>query len=186
MDSATWPFPFFERGLGIDITFWEVDHPSTANFRNRVWNTNSTASSPHLLTNLRHLSVDLSQSKALQHVLSQQPNYSTLTPTIVILEGVTMYLSSQQMQLLMQDVQAVTGIDSVLCFDMLELKNHQPDLGWATPLIALYLNFKGETWKMAMDSIRLQQFLGESEQWELVKHIERLGPASYAAIRKKG
>jgi hypothetical protein len=104
-----------------------------------------------------------------------------------ILEGVTMYLAPEQLQALMQEVDEGTGNASVLCFDMLELKPNSPlpDLGWTTLLIDLYLKLCGEPWKLGIDSVRLEEFLTNSTTWMLASEgIQRVGPASYAAIQK--
>ena len=180
------------------VTFWELDHPSTGNFRNRIWDEtrskknkdpdyDPTASSPHLITNLHHATVDMARPNALLEILTQQINYNCAAPTIVILEGVTMYLTTQQMQDLIQNVENVTGMDSILCFDMLQVNPNTrlPDLGWTTPLIDLYLKLKGEPWNLGMDDIRLKEVLDNSQNWALASPIQRLGPASYAAIQRK-
>ncbi|CAB9513139.1 Leucine carboxyl methyltransferase [Seminavis robusta] len=186
------------------VPFWEIDHPATGNFKNKIWtnqdsNNTDTKGPLRILgtkpDNLHHATVDLTIHKSLAATLgdnNKKPNYNIASPTVVIVEGLSMYLTKEQIQNLLEDISHAVGPQSIVTFDMLATKYDDkdnqpyPDCGFfLSPLILLYLKLKSEPWLLGLDAKILKEDIlgGNNSKWTLHAGVESYGPANLAAIR---
>lgn len=181
-----------------DCKFWEIDHPATGNFKNKIWELEDMSKGPLRIIgerpkNLFHACVDLTQTDALAETLgAQSDNYDTSSPTIVSIEGLSMYLTKVQVHGLFDEIAKAVGPGSVATFDMLATKyvagqqQPEPDIGFATPLVKLYLKLKSEPWLVGLDTEILQDYVNDhGAAWSLASEIQSFGPAKVTTIQLK-
>lgn len=177
-------------------TFYEIDHPATGDFRNdKLWN-HDTSKGPFRVLgekpkNLHTLTADLTQKNALVQALKEDSCYSTSSPSIVIMEGLTMYLTREQVHDMFDEIQKAVGPKSQAAFDMPkttyddENNDHsqRPYVGRITSFVVLYLKIKDEPWHLGMDIKILNEFLSESNSpWSLCSEIHSMGPINVVAV----
>ena len=175
-----------------DVNFWEVDHPATGSFKERIWRHKKSKGPLRLIgnkpANLFSGCVDLTKKNSLVEMLrAQKDNYSVANPTIVVMEGLLMYLNKEQVHSVFDEISKAVGPGSVATFDMLATKydvNHQqhPDVGFITPLVDFFLKIKGEPWLLGLDPEILQEFVTESDRWTLRTAVQSYGPERVAAL----
>lgn len=111
------------------VQFWEVDHPATGQIKQQAIQqmllSSSTSPSPPPLsqprTNLHFVPIDLAKTKLTPEILSKDHDYNHQALTVVIIEGVLMYLTEQQVvDLLQHQVADMVGQKSVVAFDFVE------------------------------------------------------------------
>jgi hypothetical protein len=94
-----------------DITFWEVDHPSTGRVKER--GLHRLLQSPN---SVKCLHVDLTQHK-LSDILPTTLGYDCNEPTMVVVEGLTYYLQAHVLYNLFDEIAKVVGPKSRIVFD---------------------------------------------------------------------
>jgi methyltransferase (TIGR00027 family) len=141
-----------------DVGFWEVDHPGTA--RRKQVAVEAIGQSP----NFHMLAADLTET-SLQSVLQSCDAYDTSASTVVVMEGLLMYLSEQEVRKLFQDVANVVGSnkqqnDSIVCFDYFgwNEETNMADVGWLAPLCHRIVEKQGEPWKWGVAPEKLSTF----------------------------
>jgi methyltransferase (TIGR00027 family) len=183
-----------------NVPFWEIDHPATGNFKNKIWDKDPANNVPLRIlggkpANLHHACVDLVQKNSLAETLAtlakEGNNYSMTSPTIVVMEGLSMYLTTEQIKSLFDNVSNAVGPQSVVTFDMVPTRyvdnQQQPEIPkFITPLLLLYLTFRTEPWFLGLDTKILKEIIAEpGSKWSMVKEVESFGTADLAAIRLK-
>ena len=158
------------------VTFWEVDHPATYA---------ATSSSSKRKQNqsghcVQSIMADLTTTK-LKTALSlpsslekNDPYYDPTIPTVVIIEGLTMYLTGTQLLDLLSDVSTVIGKGSRICFDHFGWKNGTFENGWLTQCQMRFAKLLGEEWHWGIDPKDLQEFLKDS-QYKIIDQSTKVG-----------
>jgi methyltransferase (TIGR00027 family) len=140
------------------VVFWEIDHPATS-MRKQMAASTATASAA---SNVRYVMADLAKTTLREVLLNSETKYNPTAPTIVIVEGLTMYLTGEQVLDLFQDVATVVGPNSKICFDHFGWRNGGLDNGWITHLQKMFANGVGEPWFWGIDPSNLQEFLKDN------------------------
>jgi methyltransferase (TIGR00027 family) len=97
----------------LDVQFWEVDHPATSRLKKQ-------ALAKLERKNLHVVSIDLSKQELKAELLAELHDYDINAPTVIILEGLLMYLTEHQVVDLLQSLAALVGPRSTVAFDFLE------------------------------------------------------------------
>ncbi|CAB9503071.1 Leucine carboxyl methyltransferase [Seminavis robusta] len=191
------------REYSSSVNFWEVDHPATSRVKRRVWDNNNNNNStdcdakkndneqqqqPLLLgsqpSNMEHVMADLTKIR-LDTVLKEQPGYDPSLPTIVIVEGLSMYLTEGQIRgLLFDQVQASVSKGSVVMFDFFGWNERRQtvEVGWVVPAMHKY-GFTGgaEPWVWGLDPNKMDQFLDDTD-WKLMGDVQSCGFENVATL----
>jgi methyltransferase (TIGR00027 family) len=138
---------------GID--FFEIDHPSTA------WLKAKGIAAMERRANLHLLAEDLGERK-LVDVLLAHANWDATAPTVIVAEGLFMYLPPEAVGTLLAHCAAVTGAGSHLAFTYVGTRvDGRPDAGPWTWLVARILEANGEPWLWSVRPENLGAFLKE-------------------------
>jgi methyltransferase (TIGR00027 family) len=178
------------------VNFWEVDHPATSRVKSRVWTTSQEQhprkknDKPRLRllgdrpANMQHVQADLTKTH-LDKVLKAQPNYDSSLPTIVIVEGLSMYLTLAQIRrLLFVDIESSISPGGVVVFDFFgwNEQKKQVDVGWIVPALHKYgITGGAEPWVWGMDPKNINQFLAFTN-WKLINNVQSCGFENVAAL----
>jgi len=201
-----------------NVTFWEVDHPATSRVKERVWADHSTKSSTtvplihkkndtstssnttttvKLLgdkpSNMQHVKADLTKTH-LDIVLKEQSNYDPSLPTIVIVEGLSMYLTEPQIRGLFDDIEKCTSpsttatnsnSNNMVVFDFFGWNHRKQtvDVGCILPNLHRH-GFTGgaEPWIWGLDPKDLPEFFSKTN-WTLVDNVQSCGFENVAALK---
>jgi methyltransferase (TIGR00027 family) len=151
-----------------ELRFVEIDHPAThASKRDGV--AKIGAERP----NLELIAADLGQ-RSLAAVLAEVPGWDRYAPSIVVAEGVLMYLQASAIEQFLADVHDCTGPDSRLAFTWMRCDARgRPDTGSLGWLMRTSLEMMGEglRWCVA-DEAALQAFLA-AHGWSYVPDPRR-------------
>jgi O-methyltransferase involved in polyketide biosynthesis len=181
------------------VNFWEVDHPATSHVKSRVWTTKSQEEHYYPQrkkdklgmtlgnqpANMQHVQADLTKLH-LDEVLKAQPNYDSSLPTIVIVEGLSMYLTEAQIcQLLFVDIESSISPGGMVVFDFFGWNAHkkQVDVGsWIFPTLHKYgITGGAEPWKWGLDPKNIHHFLATTN-WKLMDSVQSCGFENVAAL----
>ncbi len=160
------------------VNFFEIDEPATATIKNKGIN---SLGKPD---NLQIISEDLSRHK-LVDVLKSNYIWSTSGKTIIIAEGLLMYLPSLSVQDLLEQCATITGAESRFAFSFIgKDKNNKPDAG---RLLLWSLKKGGEPWLWYANREEVVQLLNETGwkySFDLVGKNKKMGIELFgAAIR---
>ena len=137
------------------VNFFEIDHPATA----RVKAQGITVMGKR--DNLSLIAEDLSKRKLVQ-VLSQSHSWDRLAKTIIVAEGLVMYLPPEAVRDLFLQCTEITGAESQMGFSYLPAdKTGRLDVGRWTGLMLFLQKTTGEPWLWGIHPERLQLFLSE-------------------------
>lgn len=140
------------------VRFFEVDHPTTSRVKARGV---VEIGQPE---NMRMIAADLGQ-RQLSRVLAGEASWDPSARSIVVAEGLLMYLSDEQIRELFDEVRANTGPDSRLAFSHLLTLD---TLGW---LSRLSLKMIGEPWLSAQPRTQVPAYV-EALGWRVVEQDE--------------
>lgn len=139
-----------------EVNFIEIDHPATQRVK-------LEAAAAHDLPreNLKFLSVDLIQ-KTLEESLLSFEAYRPDAETFFLCEGVTMYLTTEEIEKLFQFVCSHSGANSRLAFTFMESYDRQIRFKNSGAGLNAWLRLRSEpfTWGIAKD--RLPDFLRQN------------------------
>ena len=139
-----------------EVGFIEIDHPATQRVKLQ-------AAAAHDLPkdNLKFLSVDLMQRTLEETLLSFEP-YRPETQTFFLCEGVTMYLTTEEIEQLFLFVSSHSGANSRLAFTFMESYDGQIRFKGSGAGVSAWLRLRSEpfTWGMAKE--RLPDFLRQN------------------------
>ncbi len=163
------------------VNFFEIDHPGTAVFKAKGIERMGQRDNLYLLAK------DLGADK-LVDVLQANQSWDTTASTVIIAEGLLMYLSPPAVQELFRQCAAITGSGSRIVFTYVGTREDgQPDAGSWTKLVLWSLKAGGEPWLWSILPDRLEEFLAEV-QWtnvpDLVESSTKHGVEYFAVAIK--
>lgn len=138
------------------VNFFEIDHPATADLKAK-----GTEQMGHR-DNLHLLAEDLAERK-LVDVLSVNKIWDQTAQTVIVAEGLLMYLPPPAPQELFGQCAAIVGAGSRIAFTYIGTgADGQPDAGRWTWLVLWILRASGEPWLWSIRPEELSGFFGES------------------------
>jgi methyltransferase (TIGR00027 family) len=142
------------------VNFFEVDHPATARLKARGVQAMGRRANLHLIAE------DLGE-RQLVDVLHADATWDSSAPTVIVAEGLLMYLPPEAVGTLFEQCAAVTGPGSRMAFTYIGTRaNGRPDAGPWTWLVLWILKVSGEPWLWATPAEELRSFLNE-HGWEI-------------------
>lgn len=151
----------------VDVSFFEIDHPATAYIKAKGIEGMGQRANLHLLAE------DLGE-RHLADVLHANATWDLSAPTVIVAEGLLMYLPPEAVNMLFQQCAAVTGAGSRIAFTYVGTHtNGRPQAGPCTGLVLWILKVSGEPWLWSKQPEELGPFLKAnnwmiaSEQMEL-------------------
>ncbi len=138
------------------VEFFEIDHPATAHLKAKGVEAMGTRDNLHLIP------VDLGERR-LADVLTANKSWNRAAQTVVLAEGLLMYLPDAAVQDLLGQCAAMTGAGSRIAFTYIGTNaDGRPDAGPWTRLILWTLKVNGEPWLWSIRPEQLSQFLEET------------------------
>ncbi|MEY8198171.1 MAG: class I SAM-dependent methyltransferase [Colwellia sp.] len=141
-----------------DVNFIEIDHPATQKVKVEALDKGDDKGS-----NMHFLSVDFS-SQDLQSRLGEFAGFEPHRPTLFICEGVLMYLSEQDVDLLFKSIKHLSGSGTQFLYSTLEPKQNKKNT--IPGLLYHHLKFIGEPINWDIDSEVMESYL-QKQQCEL-------------------
>ena len=139
-----------------EVNFFEIDHPATARLKVRGIEAMGQRD------NLYLLSEDLGKRK-LVDVFKTNKYWNQTARTIIVAEGLVMYLSPKAVQDLFCQCAVITGMSSRIAFTYIPTAaDGRPDAGPWTSLMLCLMKLIGEPWTWSIRPEELDQFLQES------------------------
>ncbi len=136
------------------VQFIEVDHPATQNIKRDVLANNGNSG-----TNLLLLPLDLTKG-TLEDLLLGLDQFDATVPTVMVVEGLTMYLTEQEVKAIFHFVRKHCGLESEVIFTFMEQgKNGNAHFPAATFLVDLWLKLKDEQFKWGCSQENIPAFL---------------------------
>ncbi|MFC1608505.1 class I SAM-dependent methyltransferase [Candidatus Latescibacterota bacterium] len=147
------------------VNFFEIDHPATALLKAKG------IEQMGLRNNLHLLAEDLGERK-LVDVLSANNTWDLTAKTVIIAEGLLMYLPSPVPRELFGQCYAITGAGSRIAFTYIGTgADGRPDVGRWTGLVLWLLKVSGEPWLWSIQPEELDGFFEESG-WTYAPELE--------------
>lgn len=138
------------------VNFVEIDHPATANLKAKGVEAMGTRA------NLALIAEDLGERK-LMDVLKSSEAWDATKQTVVIAEGLLMYLSAEAVRDLFQQCNTATGSGSRVAFSYVPTgEDGRPDAGPRTGLMLWLLKAQGEPWLWSIRPEELSGFFAVS------------------------
>jgi methyltransferase (TIGR00027 family) len=138
------------------INFFEIDHPATAGLKAKGIEEMGRRENLHLIP------ADLGNRK-LVDVLKDDASWDTTAQTVILAEGLLMYLPADAVRDLLSQCAAVTGAGSRIAFTyILTGTDGRPDVGPWTGLVLWILKTSGEPWLWSIRPEELGAFLNET------------------------
>ncbi|GGF54269.1 SAM-dependent methyltransferase [Terasakiella brassicae] len=140
-----------------DVSFIEIDHPDTQQFK-------AQALKEAEQSNLHYLSIDFTHQN-LEDRLAAFNAFQTDIPTLYICEGVTMYLSDDEITHMFNAIRTLSGSGTRFLFTALEPQDSADNN--TRKLLQIYLNIIGEPIKWDMEKGNIKPFL-EKQKCDLL------------------
>ena len=151
-DTLGWRLAPEFAGVG----FFEIDHPATARLKARGIDAMGRPK------NLRLVAEDLGKRK-LSDVLKTDKSWDLSAQTVIIAEGLVMYLSSEAVRDLFYQSAAFVGGGSRIAFSYIPAgSDGRPDAGRWTGLMLYLQKVAGEPWIWSIRPEELGEFLEET------------------------
>ena len=148
------------------VTFFEIDHPATARLKARGIDAMGR------LDNLLLIAEDLGAQK-LSDVLKENASWNPRPQTVIVAEGLVMYLTPEAVRDLFSQCAAITGGGSRMAFSFIPTgADGRPDAGRWTGMMLWLQQAAGEPWIWSIRPEELGRFLAETG-WKLAP--EQLG-----------
>ena len=142
-----------------DVNFFEIDHPATAFLKAKGIEKMGRRDNLHLLAE------DLGERK-LVDVLSANSLWDRTAQTVIVAEGLLMYLPPPAPRELFGQCAAVTGTGSRIAFTYIGTgSDGRPDVGRWTGLVLWILKVSGEPWLWSIRPEQLDGFF-EGSGWK--------------------
>ena len=123
-----------------DVNFFEIDHPATARFKARG------IGAMEKRDNLFLIAEDLSERK-LEDVLKANEQWDQSARTVIVAEGLVMYLPPKAVRDLFCQCAVVAGVGSRIAFSYIPSgADGRPDVGRWTGLMLWLQKVVGEPW----------------------------------------
>ncbi|MFC1678925.1 class I SAM-dependent methyltransferase [Elusimicrobiota bacterium] len=151
-DTMGWRLAPEFAGVG----FFEIDHPATARLKAKGIEAIEARDNLHLIAE------DLGEKK-LSDVLAACGSWDSSAQTVVVAEGLLMYLPHEAVRDLFVQCAAMTGAGSRIAFSYVGTGDDgRPDAGRWTGLVLWLLKAGGEPWLWSIRPERLARFLEEA------------------------
>ncbi len=138
------------------VNFFEIDHPATARLKARGIEEMGQQKNLHLIP------ADLGKRK-LVDVLKASRLWDQTVQTVIVAEGLLMYLLPETVRDLLGQCSAITGTGSRITFTYICTgADGRPDAGRWTKLLLWILKVSGEPWFWSIRPEELRPFLGEN------------------------
>jgi methyltransferase (TIGR00027 family) len=138
------------------VNFFEIDHPATARLKAKGIDAMGQKGNLHLIPE------DLGKRK-LVDVLQASEVWDCTAQTVIIAEGLLMYLAPEAVRDLLCQCAAITGTGSRIAFTYVETgKGGRPDVGPLTGFILWTLKLTGEPWLWSTCPEELGKLLEET------------------------
>ena len=135
------------------VNFFEIDHPATSGLKAKGIETMGQR------TNLRLIPEDLAKRR-LVDVLRANNSWSQTAQTVIVAEGLLMYLPPEAVRDLFGQCAAIAGIGSRIVFTYIGAgADGQPDAGQWAGLVLWILKVSGEPWLWSIRPEELGRFL---------------------------
>ena len=139
-----------------DVNFFEIDHPATARLKARG------IEAMGLRDNLCLIAEDLGERK-LVDVLKTNESWDQNARTVIVAEGLVMYLPPEAVRDLFCQCAVISGVGSRIAFTYIPTgADGQPDAGRWTGLMLWLQKVSGEPWLWSIRPEELGLFLEES------------------------
>jgi methyltransferase (TIGR00027 family) len=139
-----------------DVHFFEIEHPATAHLKAKGIETMGKRD------NLFMLSEDLGEQK-LVDVMKADDLWNLNSRTVIIAEGLVMYLTPDAVRDMFSQCAAITGAGSRIAFSYIPTGGDgRPNAGPWTGLMLWLQKLIGEPWTWSIRPEELDQFLKES------------------------
>ncbi len=164
-----------------DVTFFEIDHPATARLKAKGINKMRQYDNLHLIPE------DLGKRK-LVDVLKNHEAWDQEANTVIIAEGLLMYLPSSAINDLFRQCASISGAGSRIAFTYIGKRpDGRPDAGRCTGFLLWTLKVNGEPWLWSIQPEQIGRVLKENG-WiyapELVGEILKRGVEYFGVARK--
>ena len=147
------------------VKFFEIDHPATIRLKTKGIEAMGRRD------NLHSIAEDLSE-RELRDVLRADAAWDSSAPTVIVTEGLLMYLPPEAVETLFKQCAAVTGAGSRIVFTYVGMReNGRPDAGPWTWLVLWILKASGEPWLWSIPAKEIGPFL-EENHWTLAQDQE--------------
>jgi methyltransferase (TIGR00027 family) len=164
-----------------DVNFFEIDHPATARLKAK----GIEAMGPQ--DNLHLINEDLGKRK-LVDVLEADDSWDSKMQTVIVAEGLMMYLPPESVRDLFNQCTAIAGPGSRIAFTYIATgADGRPDAGPWTGLVLWILKVTGEPWLWSIQPEKLGCFLKETgwkNSRELVGESDRHGIEFFSVATK--
>jgi methyltransferase (TIGR00027 family) len=164
-----------------DVHFFEIDHPATARLKAKGIEAMGSQRNLHLI------SEDLGE-RGLVDVLEVDESWDRHARTVIVAEGLVMYLPEAAVQDLFVQCAAIVGAESRIAFSYIPTaEDGRPDAGRYTGLVLWILKAGGEPWLWSIRPEELGSFLqrfGWASSPELMVSMEKRGVELYAVAIK--
>jgi methyltransferase (TIGR00027 family) len=138
------------------VNFFEIDHPATARLKARGIEAMGQRDNLHLIPE------DLGKRK-LVDVLKTNESWNQTAQTVIIAEGLLMYLPPEAVRDLFSQCAAIAGTGSRIAFTYTSTgADGRPDAGRWTGLVLWILKVSGEPWLWSIRPEKLGRFLEET------------------------
>jgi methyltransferase (TIGR00027 family) len=146
------------------VNFFEIDHPATAHLKARGIESMGRRKNLHLVAE------DLSKRK-LSDVLKTDKSWDLSAQTVIIAEGLVMYLSPETVRDLFCQSAALVGGGSRIAFSYIPAgADGRPDAGRWTGLMLWLQEVAGEPWTWCIRPEQLGVFLDETG-WTIAQEL---------------
>jgi methyltransferase (TIGR00027 family) len=139
-----------------DVTFLEIDHPATARLKAKG------IAAMGQRNNLSLIAEDLDKRK-LEDVLKTNELWDQTAKTVIVAEGLVMYLSPEAVEDLFRQLADITGDGSRIAFSYIPSgEDGRPDAGRWTGLMLWLQKVAGEPWIWSIGPEELGPFLDKT------------------------
>ncbi len=159
------------------VRFFEIDHPATSSLKQKGVEALGASENLHLIAE------DLGE-RELSDVLGTNANWDVTAQSVILAEGLVMYLATEAVQSLFRQCAASVGPGSRIAFSYIPSGDDgRPYVGRWTGLMLWLQRVVGEPWLWSIQPEELSSFL-QQHGWrvapELIKRSDRHGVEFFA------
>jgi methyltransferase (TIGR00027 family) len=163
------------------VNFFEIDHPATARLKAKGIKAMGQRDNLYLIAE------DLGKRK-LVDVLKNNKSWDQEAQTVIIAEGLLMYLPPSAVHDLFRQCASITGTGSRIAFTYIGKRaDGRPDAGRCTGFLLWTLKVNGEPWLWSIQPEQINQVL-KANGWiyspDLVGEIKKRGVEYFGVARK--
>ena len=147
-----------------DVGFFEIDHPATARLKAEGIEAMGRRANLHVMPE------DLGK-RQLVDVVHANEAWDPTAPTVIVAEGLLMYLPAEAVRALFGQCAAITGAGSRIAFTYVGTRaDGRPDAGRWTGLVLWILKVSGEPWLWSIRPEEIGPFV-EENGWTVGPHL---------------